>query len=45
MGELKKHMYLLKNTTFFKLQEHLAHCLPVGIELVFERNTSCNLGF
>jgi hypothetical protein len=39
-AELKKHMYLsLENHLHLKLQ-HLAHYLPVRIELFFERNTS-----
>jgi hypothetical protein len=25
--------------------EHIAYCFSVRTELVFERNTSCNLGF
>jgi hypothetical protein len=36
-------MYLSKENHLCYKQEHLEHCFPVRIELVFERNTSCNL--
>jgi hypothetical protein len=37
-AELTKHIYLSKETHLLEYQEHLAHCFPVRIELVFERN-------
>jgi hypothetical protein len=40
--ELKKCMYLLKETHVWSKKDHLAHCFPVRVELVFERNTSYN---
>jgi hypothetical protein len=39
-----KHMYLSKENHVCKNLDHLAHCLPVRIQLVIERDTSCNLG-
>jgi hypothetical protein len=39
-----KHMYLSKENHLCYKQEHLAHCSPVRIELVFERNITCILG-
>jgi hypothetical protein len=35
----------MKESHLFQKDENPAQCLPVGIELVFEQNTSCNLGF
>jgi hypothetical protein len=44
-ANLKKHMYLSKEKHLSYKQEHLACSLHVRIELVFERNTACLLGF
>jgi hypothetical protein len=43
--EWKKHMYLSKENHRWYKHEHVAHWFPVRIELVCERNNSCNLGF
>jgi hypothetical protein len=44
-GELKRHMYVLEEYHLCKKQEHLGHCFPVRVELVFASNTFYNLGF
>jgi hypothetical protein len=44
-AELKKHMYLFKENCLWQKHEHVAYWLPVRIEVVCEKNTSCNLGF
>jgi hypothetical protein len=37
-------MYLSKENHPYKKLEPVAHIFPVRIELVFERNISCNIG-
>jgi hypothetical protein len=44
-ADLKKHMYLWKEYHLCWKLEHIVHCLPVRIEIVFERNTACQWGF
>jgi hypothetical protein len=44
-AKLKKHMYLSKENHLWSKQEHVAHCLAVRTELVFERNASSNHSF
>jgi hypothetical protein len=44
-AELKKHMYISKENHFCQKEEYLTHCFPVGIEVVFERNTSLKSEF
>jgi hypothetical protein len=44
-GELKEQMYLSKENHFCQKQENLSQCFPVGMELVFEKNTSCKSEF
>ena len=46
------HLCSVEETPYFsienhlcKKQEYLAHSFPVKIEYVFERNTSCKIGF
>jgi hypothetical protein len=43
--ELKRHLYIYEETQLWWSEEHLVHCFPVRIELVFERNTSYNYVF
>jgi hypothetical protein len=43
-AEFKKHMYLSKEKSLYLKLEHLAHCFPVRIELVFEWTTACPSG-
>jgi hypothetical protein len=38
-------MYVSKRKHAGKKYEYLAHILPVRIEVLFERNTSCSTGF
>jgi hypothetical protein len=38
-------MYLSKENHFCQKQENLSQCFPVGMELVFEKNTSCKSEF
>jgi hypothetical protein len=38
-------MYLSKENRLSWKQEHLAHCFCVRIDLIFERNTACQLQF
>jgi hypothetical protein len=40
-AELKKSLYLSKESHLCYKLQRLAHCFHVRIELVFERNTSC----
>jgi hypothetical protein len=44
-AELKKHMYLLKESHVYKKQKHLAPCFPVSILLTFEWNLTAYQGF
>jgi hypothetical protein len=44
-AKLKKHKNLSKENHVCQKQEHLAHCFPVSIEVVFERNTLANHSF
>jgi hypothetical protein len=40
-AKLKKHKCHSKENNLCSKLQHLVHCLSLGVELVFERNTSC----
>jgi hypothetical protein len=42
---LRKHKYLSKENHLCQKEDHPPTGFPVGTASVFERNTSCSLGF